>query len=259
VVPPPTGLEGRGAEWNRNLLEAIDDHTAVVALGNIHWSDGTLFDLAEIRRRSREVGALLVVDGTQSIGALPLSIRQLEPDAVICAGYKTLFGPYSLALGYLGEAFLEGKPLEDNWITRRDSHDFAGLVDYRDEYREGAIRFDAGEHSSPILLPMMSAALTLLHRWTPQRIQQYCRELTAGPLEQIRALGYWVEQEDHRVANLFGLRPPPGLSLERLRDELASRRIAVSVRGSAIRVAPHVYNDAADLEALVEALSATVG
>jgi selenocysteine lyase/cysteine desulfurase len=256
VVPAPDLREGRGDRWNRDLLEAVDRSTAVVAIGNVHWSDGTLFDLTAVRARTHEVGALLVIDGTQSVGALPLSVRALEPDALICAGYKTLFGPYSLALGCFGDAFLEGKPLEDNWITRRDSHDFAGLVAYRDEYREGAIRFDAGEHSSPILLPMMTAALRMLLEWSPERVQEYCRVLIAAPLARARELGYQVEDPDRRGAHLFGLRPPAGLSLDRLRDELASRRISVSVRGSAIRVAPQVYNRADDLEALVEALEA---
>ncbi|HVS64037.1 MAG TPA: aminotransferase class V-fold PLP-dependent enzyme [Thermoanaerobaculia bacterium] len=257
VVAAPAACAGRGAAWNHRVLEAIDARTAVVALGNVHWSDGTLFDLHAIRRRSREVGALLVVDGTQSVGALPLSVRELEPDALICAGYKTLFGPYSVALGYFGEALLQGRPLEDNWITRRDSDDFAGLVSYRDEYREGAIRYDAGEHSSEILLPMMTSALEMVLEWRPERVQDYCRSVTAEPLERARELGYWVEDEDRRIANLFGLRPPQGVSLDRLRDELARRQVSVSVRGSAIRVSPHVYNAAEDLEALVAALEAT--
>ncbi|HVS12669.1 MAG TPA: aminotransferase class V-fold PLP-dependent enzyme [Thermoanaerobaculia bacterium] len=259
VVAAPDVREERGALWNARLLEAIVPGTAVVALGNVHWSDGTLFDLAAVRRRTREVGALLVIDGTQSVGALPLSVRALDPDALICAGYKTLFGPYSLALGYFGDAFRDGTPLEDNWITRRDSRDFAGLVDYREEYREGAIRYDAGEHSSPILLPMMSAALGMVLDWGPERVQEYCGALTAGPLARARELGYWVEDAPRRAAHLFGVRPPAGLPLARLRDELARRRVAISVRGSAIRVAPQVYNDAGDLEALVAALEAAVG
>ena len=259
VVAPPRSLEGRGAGWNERLLEAIDARTAVVALGNVHWSDGTRFDLVAARTRTREVGALLVVDGTQSVGALPISVRELEPDALICAGYKTLFGPYGVALGYFGDALLDGRPLEDNWITRRDSDDFAGLVAYRDEYREGAIRYDAGEHSSEILLPMMTSALEMVLEWGAERIQEYCRRLVAAPLERARGLGYWVEDEDRRVANLFGLRPPAGVSLDRLRDELAKRRVSVSVRGSAFRVSPHAYNSAEDLDALVAALEVAAG
>ena len=67
----------------------------VVAIGHVHWSDGTLFDLKKIRERLDEVGGLLIIDGTQSVGALPFSVKEFKPDALICGGYKWLLGPYS--------------------------------------------------------------------------------------------------------------------------------------------------------------------
>jgi len=52
---------------------------------------------------------------------------------------------------------------------------------------------------------------------------------------------------------------PPGLDLKSLRDTLIARRIHVSLRGSALRVSPNVYNDAGDVAALVTALEEAVG
>ena len=97
MIAPPAGLN-RGQRWNERLLEAIDRRTAVVSLGNVHWADGTLFDLEQIGRRAREVDAALVVDGTQSVGALPFGVEAIRPDALVCAGYKWLLGPYSLGV-----------------------------------------------------------------------------------------------------------------------------------------------------------------
>jgi kynureninase len=127
AIAPPEEPTSRGKIWNERILEAIDSKTRAVAIGNVHWADGTLFRLEEIRKRTRDVGALLIVDGTQSVGALPFDVMQIQPDALICAGYKWLLGPYSIGLAYYGEYFDDRKPIEENWINRLNSEDFTCL------------------------------------------------------------------------------------------------------------------------------------
>jgi selenocysteine lyase/cysteine desulfurase len=258
VVAAPDREEGRGAEWNARVLDAIDADTAIVSLPHVHWTDGTRFDLVAIGRRARGAGAVLVIDGTQSIGALPIDVREIQPDALVCAGYKWLLGPYAIGAAYFGPRFDDGDPLEENWIARRGSEDFQRLVDYQDEYAPGAVRYDVGERSNFILLPMFVAALRMILELTPERIQQYCRCLVAGPVERARALGFLVEEEGSRAAHLFGVRAPPGLDLKRLHHALLQRKVFVSLRGSALRVSPNVYNDEGDLDALVAVLSEVV-
>jgi selenocysteine lyase/cysteine desulfurase len=71
----------------------------------------------------------------------------------------------------------------------------------------------------------------------------------------VRALGYSVEDPAYRGAHLFGLRAPAGTDITAVNERLRARRVHVSLRGSAIRVSPHVYNDARDIDALVDALA----
>ncbi|MEX1055412.1 MAG: aminotransferase class V-fold PLP-dependent enzyme [Rhodothermales bacterium] len=257
TVEPPEKNRARG--WNERILNAIDRETAIVALPNVHWTDGTLFDLEAIGERARSVGAALVVDGTQSVGALPFHVERVRPDAIVCAGYKWLFGPYSTALAYIDERHHNGVPLEENWITRRRSEEFSRLVDYEDQYQPGAVRFDVGERSNFALLPMLAAALDQIQEWGPEEIQKYCRALTSGLIEEARTMGYEIEDESGRASHLFGIRMRIRGAEVRLRDELEKRNVAVSVRGSAVRVAPHVYNDEHDVEALLDALRAVAG
>lgn len=256
TVEPPEGVEGRGAEWNRRILEAVDARTAVVALDNVHWADGTRFDLEAVGRRAREVGAALVVDGTQSVGALPFDVQVVRPDALVCAGYKWLMGPYSLGFAYFGERFDGGVPLEESWLGRVGSEDFRALVGYPDEYRPAALRYDVGEHSNFALLPMLTAAVEQLLEWGVAEVQAYCRALAAELVDEARALGFGVEEEAWRAWHLFGLRARPGVELSRLQDRLRERNVAVSLRGSALRVSPNVYNEPADVEALRAVLRA---
>ena len=257
VIAPPEGVPRYGG-WNEKLLGAIGDSTALVALPHVHWADGTRFDLEAIGARAREVGAAFVVDGTQSLGALPFDVEKLQPDALIAGSYKTLMGPYGLGFAYYSERFLQGTPLEETWIARRGSEDFSRLVDYRDDYADGAVRFDVGERSNPILLPMLVAALEELLERRPERIQAYCAELFREPIRALRSHGYRVEDEASSSRHLFGVRLPQEVDLETLRATLEARHIYVSVRGDAVRVAPNVYNDEADALALVEALADVV-
>ncbi len=71
IVSMPKTTENRGKKWNEAILNSISNKTAVVTLGNIHWANGTLFDLKSIRKKTTENNALLIIDGSQSVGALP--------------------------------------------------------------------------------------------------------------------------------------------------------------------------------------------
>jgi selenocysteine lyase/cysteine desulfurase len=253
-ISPPSGFEKRGKNWNERILNAIDSKTKLVTLGHVHWADGTLFQLAAIRKRTSEVGALLVIDGTQSVGALPFDVQTIKPDALICAGYKWLMGPYSIGLAYYGEYFDNGKPVEENWINRLYSENFAGLVNYQESYQPCALRYDVGEHSNFILVPMMLAALKQINRWKPANIQRYCSTITGGAIEELRENGFWIEEDSARGKHLFGIRLPERIDHEKLKKRFMKNKISISFRGDAIRVAPHLYNKESELQQLVEVL-----
>ena len=254
TISPPNEIENRGEKWNERVLEAIDADTVLVAIGHVHWADGTRYDLIEIGRRARDVGAAFIIDGTQSVGALPIDVEQISPDALICAGYKWLLGPYSIGLGYFGPRYNEGIPLEENWISRLNSEIFSELVNYQDQYQPGAIRFDVGERSNFILLPMMNAGLKLIATWGVSNIQHYCASLIEQLLQSVQEAGFWVENSAWRGAHLFGIRMPNHMHINTVKRVLAENKISVSVRGSAVRIAPNVYNDEADMAALQDAL-----
>ena len=257
VIGPPDTIH-RGANWNAEILTAIDSATAVVSLPTVHWTDGTIFDLVEVGRRCREVGAALVVDGTQSVGALPFDVNVVRPDVLMCSGYKWLLGPYSVGLTYFGPRFDDGEPLEETWIGREGSEDFEHLVDYRAGYQPGAIRYDVAQRSNFALLPVAVASLRLIIEWQPARIQAYCKGLTGNFFEEVEELGFTVEDAHWRSAHLFGLRMPKGLELVELQQALKARGVSASLRGSALRVSPNVYNDAEDVSALLEGLRQAV-
>ncbi len=247
TVKRPTGA----TSWSDAVLEAINRDTAAVAMAHVHWSDGTLYDLAAIRRRTDEVGAWLVVDGTQSIGALPFDVEVIRPDALIAGGYKWLLGPYGCGYAWYGPRMDDGIPLEENWINREGSDDFSRLADYRDAYRPLAARYSVGEHSNFLAIPMQQAALDQLTAWRPERIQEYTGALWSGILPELAGLHLHLPAQ--RANHLVGIRLPEGLSMDRVREAMIKHAISVSYRGDVVRVSPNVYNRAEDMDRLVEA------
>lgn len=246
-------------DWTRIILEAIDQRTAVAALPALHWTDGALIDLPRVAARLREVGAALVVDATQSLGAMPFPLAEVQPDFLVAAAYKWLLGPYSLGFLYVAPRHRNGTPIEYNWIGRAGSEDFTALSDYSGElrFRPGARRFDVGETSNFALMPMAIAALAQSLEWGVDSIAETIRALTGTLVRRAAELGLSAVPAERRAPHYVGLRFLQGVPAD-LPERLASARIYVSVRGrNALRVTPHIYNTEADIDRLIRAIAAS--
>lgn len=254
TIAKPEVLENRGGLWNQAVLEGINNETAMVVMPHIHWIYGVKFDLKAVSKRCKEVGALLIIDGTQSVGILDFDIQKIQPDALICAGYKWLLGPYSIGAAYFGEFFDEGVPVEESWMHRKYSDNFAQLIRYERAYRPKAQRYNMGEHSQFIQMPMFEDSLTQLLAWGIENMQSYCSEIIEKPLIALQELGCWVEESKNRANHLLGISLPKEINNQSFTDKLAANKIIVSNRGVAIRVSQNIYNSEADLWKLVEVL-----
>ncbi|MCP5064137.1 MAG: aminotransferase class V-fold PLP-dependent enzyme [Ignavibacteriae bacterium] len=251
IVNSPKTTIDRGRVWNQNILNAITSKTAVVAIPQVHWADGTLFDLKQIREKSNQHNALLIIDGTQSVGAMPFSIKEIQPDAVVCASYKWLLGSYSIGVAYYGERFNSGKPIEENWINRLNSEDFAGLVNYQDTYKEKANRYSVGEVSNFILVPMAIKALEQIIEWGTENIQGYCHNISENAITKLNELDCSVEQNKYRGNHLFGIKLGNHINAEILKQEFEKNKVYVSFRGNYVRIASHLFNTTQDFDKLV--------
>jgi selenocysteine lyase/cysteine desulfurase len=245
---------GEDGTWTQSILEAIDDTVAVVSVPNCHWTDGSRIDLEKVGERVRWAGASLVVDASQSLGAYRLDIEKVQPDFLVTVGYKWLLGPYALGYLYAAPKWHEtGRPIEYSWLSRAESENFSRLVEYRDEYRAGARRFDMGEFPNFILVPMSIAALQQILEWKIENIRQTLSGLTGLIAGEAAKLGCSLLPASERVDHLIGVRLPQGLP-EGLGEQLAAEKVYVSIRGDAIRIAPHLYNDESDIQKLFDVL-----
>jgi selenocysteine lyase/cysteine desulfurase len=239
-------------DWSSALLEAIDRDTALVVAPHTHWVCGTLIDVESIGRRCRSVGAALVLDTTQSTGALPIDLAAVDPDYLVATSYKWLMGPYSLGFLYVAPRHQRGQPLEEAWIVRRNAEDFRSLSRSEEEFAAGARRFDMGERANFALLPVAGAAMEQLLEWGVGDIAETLGAMTAGI--EARLLERGVTAQQGRAPHFLSVRFPGGLP-EGIEGRLAAADVHVSIRGERMRITPHLYNDDGDVERLLQALS----
>lgn len=240
--------------WTNGILDAINDRTAIVAISNCHWTNGALVDLVKVGEKVRSVGAALIVDASQAMGAYPIDVQAVQPDFLVSVGYKWLLGPYGLGYLYAAPKWRkEGRPIEYSWLTKSESENFTGLVNYRDDFRGGARRFDMGEFPGFINVPMAIAGLSQVLDWGVVNIQTNLKSITKQIEEHAAMLGFDFPPGIERVGHMIGIDLPGGLS-DGLKAELKNENIFVGYRGESIRISPYLYTTARDIEKLFAVL-----
>lgn len=241
-----------GQDWTEAVVAEVGERTRVVAVPHVHWTNGALLNLVRIAAAAHEVGAVLTIDASQSLGAMPLDVSGLRPDFVVAVGYKWLLGPFGVGCLYVDERYHDGEPLEENWINRAGSEDFAGLVDYTDEYRSGARRFDVGERTNFGLVPMAIAATEQLFAWGIDAVASSL-QLVTDEIGQ-RAISLGLNAPDRHGPHMLGIKVPREVA-RTLGATLAEQRVIASVRGDSLRIAPHLHATSADIERLISGLA----
>ena len=145
-------LADRGVELRRlNLVDgrvtpealsrAIDGRTRAVALSHVQYFNGFKVDLAAISEVTHSRGALLVVDGTQSVGAIPVDVEALRIDALVVSAHKWMLGP--LGIGFMAlsdKMFARTRVTQLGWLSVNDPFAFNREIDLPDD----ATRFEPG-------------------------------------------------------------------------------------------------------------------
>lgn len=248
-----TAARPTDGDWTNTILNHIDAKTAIIALPQYHWTDGSFIDLAAIREAigDDDSAPALVLDVTQSLGAAPLDIATIRPDFLAAGLYKWLMGPYGIACFYAAPRYHQGAPIEHNWTNRADSENLAGLVDYKDSFQPGARRFDMGGKSGHVLPAMACAGLEQILDWQPEQINQTTRQFNSKLRNMLSESDYITPETTH---HMMGIRHSKGEWPASIKQALQTAHIHVSYRGDCMRIAPHLYNTEDDMQRLAEIL-----
>jgi len=248
TVPEPAD-----GDWTAAVIERIGADTAIAAMAACRWTNGAAIDAEAVGARCRETGTALVLDATQSVGAMALDVGRIRPDFLIASGYKWLFCPYTLAFLYAAPERQDGRALEGHMYNRLDAMAVDGPTRYPEEGTPGARRYDMGQVFNDIHLPMAAMSMDQIAAWTPAVIGETLRPLTDRIAEAGAERGFTTPPADHRVGHYIGLRRPGGFPAS-LGPALAAERVYISIRSGTLRVSPHLFNSVDDVDRLFEAL-----
>jgi selenocysteine lyase/cysteine desulfurase len=235
------------------LERELSPQTRVVTVSWISYADGYRHDLAGLAAVAHEAGAFLCVDAMQGLGVFPLDVRTLGIDALYASGAKWMLGLHGAAFLYvspeLGERLAVATP---GWRSLADMWDFHN---YEQPFSPEALRFESG---TPNLLGTLSlvCAIELFERSGPQAIAEHVLALTDRLCEGLTALD----------ADFSTLRGPscssgivtfsiPGIDSMALGRALENQGIVTTNRTGGIRVSPHGYNTAEEIDVMVNAVA----
>jgi selenocysteine lyase/cysteine desulfurase len=244
-----------GAVSAERLAAAVGPRTRVVAFAHVSYLHGGRVDPAPVVEAARRVGALTVVDGSQAAGALPFDFGASGVDVYAASGYKFLLGPYGCGVGLFSDQALARVAVGDiGWWAVNGADDLNHLPTAV-ELKPGARRYDAHEPAAPNNLMPLSASLRLLIEATPAAVQAHTRalgdRLLAGLPDGFAAASPLAPAQRSHIVCVRG--PNPG-DTAKAYERLRAAKVHTSLRGDRIRVAPHLYSTAEDVDRLLEAL-----
>ena len=240
-----------------SILNNIDETCGIISLPNVLWTTGQAIDLIKVRKKCDNINAALVVDLTQSAGAMSTNFSIIKPDFAVVANYKWMLGPYTTGFLYADPKYHQGQPLEESWITRRKSSNFANLINYTEKFQEGAIRFDMGERANFSLIPGVIAALEQLLDWEISKIEYSLKIQNDYLAIKLKDMGLRVLNVEQRGPHFLSAELPTGLN-PNLLQILESKGIYVSIRSNFLRITPHLWNNLEELDFFAYELSSAI-
>ena len=251
-VANSTGCEIRLAKEKNNfmhpddIIDLIDQHTAVVCISHVEYGNGQTFDLQLLAEAAQDHDALLVVDATQSAGAIPIDVQACPVDALISGAYKWLCGPFGAAFMYVAPHLSE--KLEPGLVGFRSHKNMWDLDASRIDYPQAAKKFEFSTMAFGSAVGL-TRAIDFLNEVAVENIFQYNRQLADILITGLRSRDAVItsplDDEDRSsiVTAYF-----ENIDSKEIIKGLKAAQVFVSSRAGAIRFSPHLYNTAEDMD-----------
>ena len=245
-------------DWTSAVLDAIERPGApplsLASISSVHWSDGGFLDMRKIRDALRRQGAALLVDATHSVGIIATDVKALDPDFLIFPTYKWVLGPYGRAFVYIAKRHQDGVPLEQTAFGRRNVKAENPVYFADTRYLPDARRYDMGERDHFISMEMAAIGMEMLASWGTDAVVQRLSALTRRMSDGLAGMNLRLPDGRFRAPHILCL-GFAGDALGTLIPALAKEQVYVAARLGRMRVSPHVYNDEADVDRFLAAMT----
>lgn len=243
-----------GALWAEDLRELVDCRTRLVAVSQVQFYSGFRVDLAAFAEVCSTHDALLVVDGTQSVGVLGLDMRKEGVDVLVASAHKWMLGPLGIGFMAMSERAAERvEPRVVGWLSVNDPFSFQRKLDFLPDAR----RFEPGTENAPGIFGL-TRRLEEINRVGQDRIENYVLSLGELIRESLRSADFeiisdWESGSQAGIILCRGRAVATDILFERLREA----KVRSSVRNGAIRFSPHYFNDEAEVRSVLDVLAST--
>jgi len=243
-----------------DLIAALTPRTRVVSISHVRFDDGSLLDVPRVAEACHKQGALLLLDASQSCGAVPMDVTELGADFIVSAGYKWLLGAFGTGFFWVKHDLIPKlRTAPFYWMAVEGSGNFAKLDFSNPKPDESAKRWDTAEWASHFNfnLAALDASVEFVLRAGAETVLAHNHKLidslferlpvdrcvAASPLEHARRgpYGCFVARTPEKTAELYA----------KLRDQ----NVFVSLRESKIRVSPYLFNTIQDVDRLISVIT----
>lgn len=260
---PWQALEARGVECrvaqNRGgrvglteVAARVDAKTRVIAVSWVAFHNGWVFPLEELGAFCREREILLVVDGIQGLGLLPIDVRRAGVHVLAADSHKWLYGAEGCTVFYVAEeAAARIPPIASGWWNSKTEGDYLGS---RATLYRGARRYEPGTLPTDHILGL-SASLDLLAEIGAETALRRVQELVTVLADGLRTRGWQITTPEPLRSGILGA-VPPARDARAWAKDLEARGVIVSPREGLVRFSPHVGNDLGEIEKALSVIDA---
>ncbi len=234
------------------FISLIDSNTRLVSISAVQFASGFRADLERISDAAKKHDALFAVDIIQGFGAMQFDFSAMV-DVACGASHKWLCAPEGCGILYLSDkAHEQIEPTLVGWISVETPWDFE---DYEQNFKPNALAWESGTGSASLFYGL-EQSLKLLNETGVKNIENYLEELTDFLCESLAGKDYEIisSREKGEKSQIVCVKNRNGLASGEIAKRLETEKIIVSPRGDRLRIAPHFFNNQADIERLIEAL-----
>jgi cysteine desulfurase / selenocysteine lyase len=244
-------LAERGVELiETDSLDSLPERTRAVLASTVNYSNGYRPNLMRLSALARAAGALLYLDGTQSLGALTFDVGVVKPDMFAVDGYKWLLCPNGATFFYVSpELRAKLRPAVMGWRSDRGWRSVDELHHGTPKLPEAAEKYEGGMLNFASIYGMRES-IRMIFEIGQERIERRVLELAGLTADMLRRSGATVVNESTNIVAAHW----PDRDASALARSLQAERIIVAARHGNLRVSPHFYNTEKDLEKLAARL-----
>jgi cysteine desulfurase / selenocysteine lyase len=242
-----------------DFIASLTPRTRLVSVSHVRFDNGAMIDAAKLAAACHAQGALLLLDVSQSCGAVPMDVTQMGADFLVCAGYKWLLGPFGTGFFWAKhEHIAKMRPGPFYWMAAEGVNNFADLATAPPRPANAAKRWDMAETANYYNLAALEGGLELVLRAGAETVAEHNHRLIEQLFERLPkdrcVMASPLERERRGPYGCFQART--AAKTRELHEKLCAKNVITSLREGKIRVSPYLYNTEQDVDRLVQVITA---